>query len=182
MQVAYANPRWFNVALGVQFFGRQFDDDLNVRAVPGESEPGLAGLRASSTSRRRARSARNLDVFFGVQNMLDKEYIVGTLPTTIGSPRLVHGGVRVRFGRSGLAVLGHSQGRRPFRAHRCEGRDRCDGFGAGRGVLVHRCECGARVRCAGAGCGARVRGAVRGCGARVRGRAGGCRKCDGARC
>jgi len=24
-------------------------------------------------------------------------YYVGTLPTTIGSPRLVHGGVRVRF-------------------------------------------------------------------------------------
>jgi outer membrane receptor protein involved in Fe transport len=42
---------------------------------------------------------RNVDVFFGVQNMFDTEYIVGTLPTTIGTPRLVNGGVRVRFGR-----------------------------------------------------------------------------------
>jgi hypothetical protein len=34
-----------------------------------------------------------------VQNLFDEEYIVGTLPTTIGSPRLVHGGVRVRFAK-----------------------------------------------------------------------------------
>ena len=40
---------------------------------------------------------RNFDVFLGAQNLLDEEYIVGTLPTTIGSPRLVHAGVRVRF-------------------------------------------------------------------------------------
>ncbi len=40
---------------------------------------------------------RNLDVFFGVQNLFDEEYIVQLLPTTIGSPRLVNGGIRVRF-------------------------------------------------------------------------------------
>jgi len=40
---------------------------------------------------------RNLDLFFGVQNLFDEEYFVGTLPTTIGSPRLINGGVRVRF-------------------------------------------------------------------------------------
>jgi hypothetical protein len=39
---------------------------------------------------------RNVDVFFGVQNMFDTVYNVATLPTTIGSPRLVNGGVRVR--------------------------------------------------------------------------------------
>jgi hypothetical protein len=32
-----------------------------------------------------------------VQNLLDEEYYVQLLPTTIGSPRLVHGGVRVRW-------------------------------------------------------------------------------------
>jgi outer membrane receptor protein involved in Fe transport len=42
---------------------------------------------------------RHLDVFFGIQNLFDEEYIVGTLPTTIGTPRLAHVGVRVRFGR-----------------------------------------------------------------------------------
>lgn len=40
---------------------------------------------------------RNIDVFVGLQNLLDEEYFVGTNPTTIGQPRLVHGGVRVRF-------------------------------------------------------------------------------------
>jgi len=32
-----------------------------------------------------------------VQNMFDQQYFVGTLPTTIGSPRLVNGGVRIKF-------------------------------------------------------------------------------------
>jgi hypothetical protein len=36
-------------------------------------------------------------VFFGAQNLFSEEYIVATLPTTIGSPRLVNGGLRVRF-------------------------------------------------------------------------------------
>lgn len=40
---------------------------------------------------------RHFDVYLGVQNLFDTEYIVGTLPTTIGSPRLVNGGVRLRF-------------------------------------------------------------------------------------
>jgi outer membrane receptor protein involved in Fe transport len=94
------------VALGVQFLGSQFDDDQNVRAVPivaltdagyeATTDPGLprytiVDLTASRTI------TRNLDVFFGVQNLLDKQYFVGTLPTTIGSPRLVNGGVRVKF-------------------------------------------------------------------------------------
>jgi len=40
---------------------------------------------------------KNFDVFFGVQNMFDRQYIVMTLPTTIGSPRLVNGGLRLRW-------------------------------------------------------------------------------------
>ena len=50
--------------------------------------------------------SRNLDVFFGVQNMFDEQYFVGTLPTTIGSPRLVNGGVRVQVRRPPDAVGG----------------------------------------------------------------------------
>ena len=34
---------------------------------------------------------------FGVQNTFDTEYYVMLLPTTTGSPRLINGGVRVRF-------------------------------------------------------------------------------------
>jgi hypothetical protein len=32
-----------------------------------------------------------------VQNTFDTEYYVMLLPTTTGSPRLINGGVRVRF-------------------------------------------------------------------------------------
>jgi outer membrane receptor protein involved in Fe transport len=41
--------------------------------------------------------AKSLELFLGVQNLADREYFVGTLPTTVGSPRLVNGGIRVRF-------------------------------------------------------------------------------------
>ena len=34
-----------------------------------------------------------------VQNLLDAEYLVGTLPTTVGSPRFVSGDFRLRLGR-----------------------------------------------------------------------------------
>jgi outer membrane receptor protein involved in Fe transport len=95
-QVSYADPRVATVGFGVQFIGRQFDEDANTRLVPGETEPGLPGYAIVDFTASRT-LARQLDVFFGVQNMLNTEYIVGTLPTTIGSPRLVHGGVRVRF-------------------------------------------------------------------------------------
>jgi outer membrane receptor protein involved in Fe transport len=64
--------------------------------VPGESEPGLPGYAMVDLTAARS-VTRNVEVFFGVQNLFDEEYIVGTLPTTIGSPRLAHGGVRIRF-------------------------------------------------------------------------------------
>jgi outer membrane receptor protein involved in Fe transport len=87
-QVAYANPKIITVAFAVQGVGDQWDDDLNTRLLPAY---GAADLTISREV------TRQLDVFFGIQNMFDKEYIVGTLPTTIGSPRLINGGVRVRF-------------------------------------------------------------------------------------
>jgi iron complex outermembrane receptor protein len=96
VSVAYANPRVLNVAVAGSFYGRQFDDDQNARIKPGETEPGLPayGLVDFSASRD---IGRNLQVFFGVQNLFDQEYYVQLLPTTIGSPRLVNAGVRVRW-------------------------------------------------------------------------------------
>ena len=106
IQVAYANPRYVTIAGGVQFLGRQFDDDLNVRAVPAaalsdagydaSSTPGLPGYAVVDLMASRA-IGRNLDVFFGVQNLFDKAFFVQTGPSTFGTPRLVNGGVRVRF-------------------------------------------------------------------------------------
>jgi len=106
VQVSYTNPRYVNVALGMQFYGLQYDDDQNVRAVVGPSlfeagysttfGPGLPGYTMVDITASRT-VVRNFDVFFGVQNLLNKEYFVATLPDTIGTPRLVNGGVRVRF-------------------------------------------------------------------------------------
>jgi outer membrane receptor protein involved in Fe transport len=96
VQASWANPRYASVAFAVQFLGTQFDDDQNVRIVPGQTEPGLPGYALADFTASRTVN-RNLDVFFGVQNIFDQQYFVGTLPTTIGSPRLVNGGVRIRF-------------------------------------------------------------------------------------
>ena len=35
--------------------------------------------------------------FFGIQNLMDTVYFVQTNPSTIGTPRLVNGGIRIRF-------------------------------------------------------------------------------------
>jgi outer membrane receptor protein involved in Fe transport len=106
LQVAYADPKYVNVTFGMQYVGLQYDDDLNVRGVPvatltaagyeASTASGMPGYAVASLAVSRA-IGRNLEAFFGVQNLADKEYFVGTLPTTIGSPRLVNGGLRVRF-------------------------------------------------------------------------------------
>ena len=95
-QVVYTHPKFVDIAFAIQSLGMQFDDDQNIRTVPGLGEPGLPGYALASLNVSRA-VGRNFDAFFTVQNMFDKAYFVGTLPTSIGSPRLVTGGVRVRF-------------------------------------------------------------------------------------
>ena len=96
VQVVYTHPKLADIAFAIQSLGMQFDDDLNVRTVPGLAKPGLPGYTVASFSISRP-VGRNFEGFFTVQNMFDKEYFVGTLPTTVGSPRIVSGGVRVRF-------------------------------------------------------------------------------------
>jgi outer membrane receptor protein involved in Fe transport len=104
-QLAYSDPRTINVALGVQVLGQQFDDDQNARGVPANGcaprstscvTPGLPGYAVVDLTASRT-VTRNLDVFAGIQNLFDEDYFVGTNPTLLGSPRLVHGGIRIRF-------------------------------------------------------------------------------------
>ncbi len=95
VHAAYSNSRVASVALGVQFLGAQFDDDLNVRVVPGFTEPGLPKYAVVDFTASRA-IGRGVEVFAGVQNLLNRQYFVGTLPTTIGSPRLASVGFRIR--------------------------------------------------------------------------------------
>ena len=106
VRAAYFNPKYAIVAFSVQFLGTQFDDDQNARIVPAtalsdagyavSTAPGLPAYTVADLSVSRA-IGRNVEAFVGVQNLFDQTYFVGTLPTTIGSPRLVNGGVRVRF-------------------------------------------------------------------------------------
>ena len=107
-QVAYTNSRYLTAAFGVQIVGLQYNDDLNLNFIPPATlasegyaatyPAGLPGYTVADLSLSRA-FGRNLEAFFGVQNLFDKTYFVQTNPSTIGTPRLVNGGVRVRFGR-----------------------------------------------------------------------------------
>jgi outer membrane receptor protein involved in Fe transport len=106
VRAVYANPKYATVAFSIQFYGLQFDDDQNARGIPAaalsgagyevSTAPGLPAYHLADLSVART-VTRNVEAFLGVQNMFDQTYFVGTLPTTIGSPRLVNVGVRVRF-------------------------------------------------------------------------------------
>ena len=106
LQAAYSNPKYATVSIGVQFVGLQYNDDLNVNFIPvatltdagyASAYPaGLPGYAVVDLSASRA-VGRNLQAFVGVQNLLDTIYFVQTNPSTIGTPRLVNGGVRIRF-------------------------------------------------------------------------------------
>src|SRR5215470_17580934 len=97
-RITYSDPKVASITFGVLGVGLQYDtgDDTNTRAVPGYSYPGLPAYATTELTISRA-IGRNVDVFFAAQNLFDQEYIVATLPTTIGSPRLVNGGIRVKF-------------------------------------------------------------------------------------
>jgi len=101
-QLNYTNPRYLNFALENQFIGHQYDDDLNVAQIfpliAGKSEVGLPKYSVTNLTASRNVN-RNLDVFFGVQNLFGTTYYVGTNPTTIGTPRLVNFGIRLKVGR-----------------------------------------------------------------------------------
>lgn len=108
IQASYSEPRIATVSLGVQVLGLQYDDDLNVRGVPASGcaanaaacaapgTPGLPGYTLVDLNASRA-LGRHVEFFVGAQNVANRTYYVSTNPTTIGSPRMVNGGVRVRF-------------------------------------------------------------------------------------
>lgn len=98
LQVSFTDSRWFTASVEVLTMSRQFDDDLNTRAVPGIAEAGLPKYTVVSLSVSRT-LGRRLETFVGVQNLFGREYFVGTLPTTVGAPRIITGGVRVHLGR-----------------------------------------------------------------------------------
>jgi outer membrane receptor protein involved in Fe transport len=84
----------------------QYNDDLNINFIPAPTlaeagyssftGPGLPGYASVDFTALRD-VGHNLQVFFGVQNLFDQVSFVQTNPSTTGTPRLVNGGVRVRF-------------------------------------------------------------------------------------
>jgi outer membrane receptor protein involved in Fe transport len=89
-QAQYSHPRIATIALDVQASGAQFDDDLNTRSrvLPKYSIVNVSVSRNLGP---------NLELFAAVQNVFDEEYFVGSLPTLIGAPRMVSGGLRIVF-------------------------------------------------------------------------------------
>jgi len=106
IQASFSNPRVVTIAVAVQATSLQYNDDLNVNFIPAATladagytsftGPGLPGYASVDLTVMRD-VGRYLQVFFGVQNMFDQVSFVQTNPSTIGTPRLVNGGVRVRF-------------------------------------------------------------------------------------
>jgi len=90
LQVTYSDPRYVMVYFGGQFLDETFDNDQN------DASRVLKGYKVFDLTVSRAIRS-NIEAFFGVQNLFDEEFTVGTLPTTIGNPRLVNGGIRVKF-------------------------------------------------------------------------------------
>ena len=88
VHLSYSNPKFVTVAVGALFVGRQYDDDQNLLRLPGYGVMDLNIIRAIS---------RNVEAFFGAQNLLDREFYVQRNPTTLGAPRLVTGGFRISF-------------------------------------------------------------------------------------
>jgi outer membrane receptor protein involved in Fe transport len=91
LQAAYSHPQIINAAIQFRASGRQFDDDQN--RLPLAAFALLDALVARPLG-------RHIEAFVAVQNLLDQRYAVGRTPLeTIGTPRLVRGGIRLRFER-----------------------------------------------------------------------------------
>ena len=88
VQLTYSNPKYLTAAMSAQFVSRQFEDLRNVLRLPGFGTVDVSFNRIVS---------ERVEVFFGVQNLLDREFVVQRNPTTIGAPRLLTGGFRLSF-------------------------------------------------------------------------------------
>jgi len=88
-QASYASVRFGTFAAQVVAAGAQYDDDRNTpeRRLPGYATLDLTASRAIW---------RGVNLFVAAQNVFDRQYLVGTLPTTTGAPRFVTGGVTIR--------------------------------------------------------------------------------------
>jgi outer membrane receptor protein involved in Fe transport len=83
-ELSYANPKYITASASLQLTGGQYDDDLNTLWLP------YYNVVDINVSRK---LTRGMEAFFGVQNLLNREFYVQRSPTTIGGPRLLTGGL-----------------------------------------------------------------------------------------
>jgi outer membrane receptor protein involved in Fe transport len=84
LELSYSNPRYVTAAASWSIVGGQYDDDLNTLWLPYYSTVDINFSR---------KIYRNAELFFGVQNLFNREFYVQRNPTTTGGPRLVTGGL-----------------------------------------------------------------------------------------
>lgn len=87
----YRNPWLADLLVQLRYVGGQFENDENSLRLPSYVVLDL------SVSRQ---VGQWFEAFLGVENLLDKEIIAGRdvgAPDTLGTPRLIHGGLAVRF-------------------------------------------------------------------------------------
>jgi len=89
LQTVYSHPSFVTAAMQFRATGRQFDDDQN-RLPLGSFA--LIDLTLAKPF------ARYFEIFLAVQNLLDERFAVGRTPIeTLGMPRMLRGGFRLRF-------------------------------------------------------------------------------------
>ena len=90
-RATYTHPRVGSITASVLFVSSQFDDDRNTlsRTLPAYAVVDLQATHALHQS---------VEIFIAAHNLFNETYVTGTLPTTVGPPRLVSAGVRVRVG------------------------------------------------------------------------------------
>jgi outer membrane cobalamin receptor len=89
--VRHTNPALLNVSVQGRYISDQFEDDLNTLTL------GEFFVLDVMLSRPIAKWG---EMFLGVENLFDQTYEVGKTTdgvVTVGTPRLVHGGLRLRF-------------------------------------------------------------------------------------
>lgn len=91
LQTVYAHPQHITAAVQFRAIGKQFDDDQN--RLPLSSFAVIDATVARPLG-------RYFEIFVAVQNLLDERFVVARTPLeNFGMPRMVRGGVRLRFER-----------------------------------------------------------------------------------
>jgi iron complex outermembrane receptor protein len=91
VSLAFDDPSLLTANVQLRYLGKQFENDVNT--LPMEDAL-LVDLFANWHVGNR------IDLYLAVENLFDTEYLVGRSGVdTIGQPRFIHGGVRLRIGQ-----------------------------------------------------------------------------------